>query len=193
MLMRAFMTASCLALAGAVFPGSLAGTVTASGQRDSADAVVYVDAIAGKTFAAPAEHAKVDQIKMTFVPHVLPVLVGTSVDFNNSDNVNHNVFTPDKCASAFNLGSWGRGASKSHNFDKACFAALLCNIHPEMEGFVAAVPTPYFAVTDKAGAYEIKDIPDGAYTVKVWHPRLKAAIKKVTVKDATREDFKLEK
>jgi hypothetical protein len=55
------------------------------------------------------------------------------------------------------------------------------------------VPTPYFAVTDKAGAYQIKDIPDGAYTLRVWHPRLKETTKKVTVKDATKEDFKLDK
>jgi len=193
MMIRASSAVACLILAGGAGAGSLAGTVTATGQRDSADAVVYVDAIAGKTFPAPSAHAVVDQVKMAFVPRVLPVLVGTSVDFNNSDNVNHNVFTTDKCAGAFNLGSWGRGGTKSHVFDKPCFAALLCNIHPEMEGFVAALPTPYFAVTDKQGAYEIKDLPDGSYTVKVWHPRLKEAMKKVNVKDATREDFKLEK
>jgi len=184
---------SLVALAGSAFAGSLSGTVTATGQRDSADAVVFVDAIPGKTFPPPTAHATVDQVSMKFVPRVAVVLAGTTVDFANSDSVNHNVFTPDKCAGSFNLGSWGRGTSKSHVFDKACFVALLCNIHPEMEGFVAAVPTPYFAVTDKTGAYQIKDIPDGAYTLRVWHPRLKETSKKVTVKDATKEDFKLEK
>ena len=190
---RIIASASLLALAGSTFAGSLSGTVTATGQHDNADAVVFVDAIAGKVFPAPAAHAAVDQANMKFVPRVSAVLVGTAVDFINSDSVNHNVFTPDKCAGSFNLGSWGRGATKSHTFDKTCFAALLCNIHPEMEGFVAAVPTPYFAVTDKTGTYQIKDIPDGAYTLRVWHPRLKEASKKVTVKDATKEDFKLEK
>ena len=191
--LRSLASVSFLALAGAAHAGSLSGTVTATGQHDNGDAVVFVDAVPGKTFSAPAAHATVDQVSMKFVPRVAAVLVGTTVDFSNSDSVNHNVFTPDKCAGSFNLGSWGRGASKSHTFDKTCFAALLCNIHPEMEGFVAAVPTPYFAVSDKTGAYQIKDVPDGAYTVRVWHPRLKEASKKVTVKDATREDFKLEK
>lgn len=180
-------------LAGSAAAGSLSGTVTATGQHDNADAVVFVDAIPGKTFPAPTAHVAMDQAGMKFVPRVAAVLVGTTVDFANSDSVNHNVFTPDKCAGSFNLGSWARGTSKSHVFDKTCFAALLCNIHPEMEGFIAAVPTPYFAVTDKTGAYQIKDVPDGAYTLRVWHPRLKEASKKVTVKDATLEDFKLEK
>ena len=108
----------------------------------ASDAVVYVDAIPGKAFPAPATHAVVDQVRLAFVPHVLPVLVGTTVDFNNSDNVNHNVFTPAKCAGAFNLGSWGRGSAKSHTFDKPCVADLLCNVHSEMEGYVLAVPTP---------------------------------------------------
>jgi plastocyanin len=193
MMIRAIIAGSCLAVTSAAFAGSLSGTVTATGQSDSADAVVYVDAIAGKTFPAPAAHASVDQSKMTFVPRVLPILVGTTVDFNNSDNVNHNVFSPDKCADAFNLGSWGRGSTKSHTFGKPCVADLLCNVHSEMEGYVLALPTPYFAVTDKAGAYAIKDVPDGVYSVKVWHPRLKQALRKVTVKDATQEDFKLEK
>jgi plastocyanin len=191
MMIRLVVAASFLAAGSLAFGGSLSGTVTATGQRDNADAVVFVDAIPGKTFPAPAAHARIDQMKLNFVPRVLVVPVGTTVDFANSDSVSHNVFTPDKCAGAFNLGSWGRGVVKSHTFDKTCFTVLLCNIHPEMEGFVAAVPTPYFAVTDTAGAYSIKDLPDGTYTVKVWHPRLKQVVKKVIVKDATHEDFKL--
>jgi plastocyanin len=193
MMIRVLATISCLGLACASFAGSLSGTVTATGQRDNADAVVYLDSIAGKSFPAPAAHASVNQVKMTFVPRVLPVLIGTTVDFNNSDNVNHNVFSPDKCAGAFNLGSWGRGSTKSHTFDKPCVADLLCNVHPEMEGYVLALPTPYFAVTDAGGEYLIKDVPEGAYTIKVWHPRLKQATRSVTVKDAAKEDFKLEK
>ena len=62
-----------------------------------------------------------------------------------------------------------------------------------MEGFVAAVPTPYFAVTSPNGSYQIKDVPDGTYTVKVWHPKLKAASKSVTVKGATEADFTIAK
>ena len=148
--------------------------------RDSADAVVYVAAIAGKTFPAP-KHAKMDQMNLVFSPHVLPVLVGTTVDFKNSDAVLHNVFSADACADKFNLGTWPKGESKSFTFKRECAATLLCKVHPEMEAFVVAVPTPYFAVTKADGSYDIADVPDGGYTVKVWHPKLKATQKAVKV------------
>lgn len=176
-----------------LFAGDIHGKVTAKGVRNSADAVVYVDTIAGKTFPPPAEHAKIDQKNMQFSPHVLPIVAGTTVDFLNSDALLHNVFSPDACADRFNLGTWPQGQSKSFTFKKDCFAALLCKVHPEMEGFVAALPTPYFAVTSADGSYHIKDVPDGSYTVKVWHPKLKATQKSVAVKGATETDFEIAK
>ncbi len=188
-------TAGLAALAACVLTGAgeLKGTVKATGARTNADAVVYLDALPGRSFAAPSEHPRIDQKNMLFVPHVLPVLVGTTVDFLNSDAVLHNVFTPDKCAEKFNLGSWPQGQTRSYTFKQPCAATLLCNVHPEMEAFVVAVPTPYFAVTDKAGAYAINDLPDGAYTVKVWHPKLKETSRPVTIAGATVADFELKK
>ncbi len=180
-------------LAMPLLASDIHGKVAAHGVRNSADAVVYVDRIAGKTFAPPAGHARVDQKNLQFVPHVLPVLAGTTVDFLNSDPVLHNVFSPDACADRVNLGTWPQGQVKSFTFKKDCFAALLCKIHPEMEGFVAALPTPYFAVTGADGSYLIKDVPDGDYTIKIWHPRLKSAQKKVNVKGATEADFEIAK
>ena len=182
---------------GATLPlaaGEIHGKVTCKGVRDSGDAVVYVAAIPGKTFPAPKEHAKIDQANLVFAPHVLPVLVGTTVDFLNSDAVLHNVFSPDACADKFNLGTWPKGEIKSYQFKKECVAAtLLCKVHPEMEAFVVAVPTPYFAVTKPDGSFRIADVPDGAYTVKVWHPKLKATQKAVTVAGSTAADFEIAK
>jgi plastocyanin len=169
----------------------LSGTVRCKGVRDSADAVVWITAIPGKTFPAPKEHAKVDQLNLVFHPHVLPVLVGTTVDFLNSDAVLHNVFTPDGCAEKFNLGTWPKGQIRSYEFKKDCAATLLCKVHPEMEAFVVAVETPYFAVTKADGSYRIADVPDGTYTVKVWHPKLKGTQKSVTVAGATTADFEI--
>lgn len=185
------VTMTLLTIASLAGAGELKGTVKATGARNNADAVVYVDAIPGKTFETPEKHAEVDQKEMLFVPHVLPVLVGTTVDFKNSDSVLHNVFSPDKCADKFNLGSWPTGQIRSYTFKQPCAATLLCNVHPEMEGFVLAVPTPYFAVTDKTGAYVITDIPDGTYTVKVWHPKLKEASQQVTISGPTTQDFEI--
>jgi len=189
MIIAAIITIVALPLAA----GDIHGKVACKGVRNSADAVVYVDRIAGKTFPPPAVHAKVDQKGMLFIPHVLPVVTGTTVDFLNSDAVLHNVFSPDACAEKFNLGTWPQGKSKSYTFKKECMAVLLCNVHPEMEAFVAVVPTPYFAVTEPDGSYSIKDVPDGSYTVKVWHPKLKAAQKSVAVKGATEANFEIKK
>lgn len=191
-LVLAFVLATGAALPLAA--GDLHGKVTCKGVRDSRDAVVYVAAIPGKTFPAPKEHAKINQENLVFSPHVLPVLVGTTVDFHNSDAVLHNVYSPDACADKFNLGTWPKGQIRSYTFTKECEAAtLLCKVHPEMEGFVVAVPTPYFAVTKPDGSFRIADVPDGSYTVKVWHPKLKAAQKAVTVAGATAADFEISK
>lgn len=173
--------------------GDIHGKVSAQGARNSANAVVYVDRITGKTFAPPAENAKVDQKNMQFIPHVLPVLEGTTVDFHNSDAVLHNVFSPDACADRLNLGTWAQGQVKSFTFKKPCFAVLLCKLHPEMEGYVAVLPTPYHAVTAADGSYVIKDVPDDTYVVKVWHPKLKPAVKTLAVKGLTEANFAIAK
>jgi plastocyanin len=192
--MRTILAALLVALAaGPALAGDIHGKLTCKGVRDCADAVVYTAAVPGKTFPPPKEHAKIDQLNLVFHPHVLPVLVGTTVDFLNSDAVLHNVFTPDACAEKFNLGTWPKGQIKSYEFKKECAATLLCKVHPEMEAFVVAVPTPYYTVAKGDGSYQITDVPDGSYTVKVWHPKLKAAQKPVTVAGATSADFEISK
>ncbi len=169
-----FAAAVVLFAAGPLRAGEITGKVQALGARDNADAVVYIDAIPGKTFPAPQKHADMNQKNLVFNPHVLPVLAGTTVDFLNSDDVLHNVYSPDACAGKFNLGSWPKGQKRSYTFkDGGCRAVLLCNVHPEMEGWVVVVGTPYFAVSSKQGTYEIKDVPAGKYTLNVWHEKLK--------------------
>jgi plastocyanin len=183
-----------LAAASAATAGEIKGVVKATGKKNNADAVVYIDAIAGKTFPAPTAHAKMDQKDLVFAPHVLPVLQGTTVDFLNGDAVLHNVFSPDKCCEQFNLGSWPQGQIRSYTFKTRCTATLLCHVHAEMEGFVVSLPTPWFALTDKAGAYSIPNVPDGAYIVKVWHPKFKTELSRpITVAGVTSADFELKK
>jgi plastocyanin len=176
--------------------GGIKGTVKAKGAKNGGDAIVYVDKIAGKTFPAPKEHARIDQKNLKFVPHVLPVLAGTTVDFMNSDDVLHNVFSPDKCCDKFNLGSWPKGQIKSFTFkEPGCAATLLCNVHPEMEGYVYVLETPYFAVSAKDGSYEIKDVEPGKYTLKIWHEKLKGqeVVVEVPEKGSATIDFEIHK
>jgi plastocyanin len=162
--------------------GDIVGKITVKGARHAGDAVVYIDEIPGKEFPPPKEPALMDQLNMAFVPHVLPVVAGTKVNFRNSDDVLHNVFTPDKCADKFNLGSWAKGEMRPYTFEKAgCVAVILCNVHPEMEAYVVTLQNPYFAVTDKEGNFVIKDVPEGKYTLKVWHEKLKTKPQEVTV------------
>jgi plastocyanin len=158
--------------------------------------VVYVDTIQGKTFPAPKEHPVMDQKGLLFDPHIMVVQQGTTVDFLNSDNVQHNVFWQsvgnDKKA-GHNLGTWPKGEKRSFTFDKAGVVPLLCNVHPEMAGYLVVSPTPYFAESDDSGNYRIKDVPDGSYTVVVWHEGAKIQSKPVTVAGNTKTDFTVSK
>ena len=187
--------AALVLLAGAVpsSAGTLKGTVKGPGGRSVSEAVVHLGEIPGKSFAAPSTHAQVDQKEMVFIPHVQAVQVGTTVDFLNGDPMLHNVFSPEKCAEKFNLGSWPQGQARSYTFKQPCAVTLLCNVHPEMEAFIVVTPTPYFAVTDKNGAYSIADLPDGNYTLNVWHPKLKESSQNVSVSGETTIDFELKK
>lgn len=160
--------------------GAIKGKVTARGVRDNGDAVVYVEKIPNKTFPAPKEPVVLDQVNLMFVPHVLPVLVGTTVAFPNSDEVRHNVFSPSP-ARRFNLGTYPKGVSRTVTFDKPGEVALLCNVHAEMSAYVIVVETPYFAVSAKDGSYTIRNVPPGKYVLKTWHEKLKPQTREVEV------------
>jgi len=176
----------------AAWAGDIEGKV--SGMKGQS--VVYVDAIAGKTFPAPKEHPVMDQKGLLFAPHIMVVQQGTTVDFLNSDNVQHNVFWTsvggDKKA-GHNLGTWPKGEKRSFTFDKAGVVPLFCNVHPEMEGYIIVSPTPYFAETDDSGNYKIKDVPDASYTVVAWHEGAKNQSKPLTVTGNSKADFTLSK
>lgn len=182
-----------LVVAGVAFvtqswAGDIKGKVTAQGMKSSENIVVYVDAVAGKKFEAPADHVVVDQKKMTFVPHVSVVQQGTTVEFLNSDPVGHNVYWPSISGNkklAHNMGTWPQGQKKPFQFMDLGAASLLCNVHPEMSGYVVVVPTPYFAVTDKDGNYTIKNVPPGHYTVLTWSEEGKPTTQAVDVTAAT--------
>lgn len=179
-------------LSVAAAAGDIEGKVT--GMKGKS--VVYVDKIAGKTFPAPKEDPVIDQKGLMFSPHIVVVQQGTTVDFKNDDNVAHNVFWPsvggDKKATK-NLGTWPKGEKRSFTFDKAGIVPLLCNVHPDMMGYLIVSPTPYFAETDDGGNYKIKDVPDGSYTLTVWHEGAKNQSKPVTVAGGGKADFTLTK
>jgi len=116
-----------------------------------------------------------------FNPHILPILKGTTVDFTNDDNVHHNVFTPQGSASIFDLGLYAPGVQKDFTFNNLGECIILCNVHPSMEAFILILQNTYFVLTDEAGNFEIKNVPDGTYKLKCWHKIFKEMTKEVVV------------
>ena len=157
--------------------GSVTGTATAKGLPTNADTVVSLQA-PGLTVKPAAGPVSVDQKGKVFVPHVLPVVTGTTVKFLNSDPFAHNVFSPE---GKYDLGSWQQGQTKDYVFSKAGVYTQLCRIHPEMEAFVVALDTPYYAKTDQSGAFQIQNVPAGRYTIVVWSEKLKELRQPITV------------
>lgn len=174
--------------------GVIKGKVIARIPKYKKDSVVYIERVKGD-FPPPEEHAKMDQLELTFIPHVLVVLKGTTVDYLNGDDVAHNVFSPDDVADKMNLGTWLKGEVRSYTFNKLGVAAMLCNVHPEMEAFVVVLQNPYFAKTDKDGNYIIENVPPGDYTLKVWNKKYRAKDKKIKIKsgETLTVDFKLKR
>ncbi len=165
--------------------GTITGKVKARGVKNSGNAIIYVETAGQKAFPPPKVHPLMDQRGLQFIPHVLPIVAGTTVDFLNSDDVLHNVFSPDGCAEKFNLGSWPKGQTRSFTFhNQGCMPVLLCNVHPEMEAYIVTLQNPYFAVSDKDGSYSIKNVPAGKFTLKIWHEKLKGSSQDVTVPES---------
>jgi plastocyanin len=169
-----------------VFAGTLSGGVKVTGQS-----AVVLESVPGKPFPAPTQTASMNQQGMKFVPALLVIQQGTTVVFSNGDNVPHDVFWPNisgKKSLSHNVGTFNKGKTLSFKYDNAGNVPLLCNVHPEMLGTIVVSPSPYFAETDTAGNYLIKDVPDGAYKATEWHNG-KATTLAVTVKGDTKLDF----
>jgi plastocyanin len=175
-------------LVGAAQAGDVKGKVSATGLKSAENIAVYIDAIPGKKFDAPSQHASVDQRDMKFIPQTIVILKGTTVDFLNSDHVAHNVHWSsiggDK-ALAHNLVTVSPGEKKSFEFDNTGAATILCNFHFDMIGYVVIVPTPYFTLTGSDGTFTIKNVPPGTYTLKTWSSDGKPTTQSITVTDAT--------
>ena len=177
-----------LLLAGLGLADDIKGKVSVQGLKSAENIAVYIDTIPDKKFEALATKPVMDQAKMTFVPHVMVVQVGTTVEFLNSDPVGHNVYWPGISGNkklAHNLGTWPKGEKKPFQFNDPGVVPLLCNVHPEMSGYIVVSPTPYFAVTDKSGNYEIKNVPPGKYTIKTWSEDGKVTTQAVEVTSGT--------
>ena len=162
-----------------LWAGEIQGKVFTRKIKSLEDVLIYIENVAGKDFLPPVGSPKMDQKNLVFVPRVLPVLKGTTVEFHNNDNARHNVLGAG--TDSFDVGTCGQGVTKSHTFNKLGEVAILCNIHTEMEAFVVVLQNPYFVLADKEGNYKIENVPAGIYKLRTWHDKLKPQIKEITV------------
>jgi len=187
-----FLTVLCLP--GPAFAGNIKGALKVKGLRTPENILVYLSKAPPATEDLSKVKFVMDQRNLEFVPQVLPVLVGATVDFPNNDKVDHNVFSMSR-TKKFNLGSYTAGESKSVVFDKPGIVELRCDVHAEMAAYILVMKNPYFAVTDKQGHFEIpdsrhleqtgltgvKDLAPGKYFIKSWHQKLKSQKQAVVV------------
>ncbi|MBI3939225.1 MAG: hypothetical protein HY315_00185 [Acidobacteria bacterium] len=145
-----------------------------------AEGVVFVENVEGK-LPPPRQNPVMDQKNKIFTPHLLPVLVGSTVDFPNTDDVRHSVYSRDGSATSFNLGQYDAGIVKHVMFDKIGVTHLACNIHTEMSAYVIASQNPYFALTDRQGNFEIRNVPAGRRKLSLFHEKLEPTTVEVTV------------
>ena len=154
------------------YVGQLSGWAGHSGPVVAGDSTYGVAYVVGPVLPqeTPDESVLLDQKGHRFVPRILAVVVGQSVEFRNSDNVFHNVFSysPPK---RFDLGRYPRGKSKKLSFPKPGLVQIFCDIHSDMRADLVVVPSRRYAYVDAEGRFAIQGVPPGRHTVAVWLPR----------------------
>lgn len=216
------LLALCLGLLRPVSAGQIVGTVRAQGKTGSdseagggkyasrkfkfveridysqlRDFVVYIEGPVA-TNAPPskplevATHRRIDQRGAVFSPHVLPVVVGTTVEWPNYDEIFHNVFSISE-AQPFDLGLYKHPEVKRVRFEKAGRVDAFCSIHKAMNCIILVLENPFFAAADSDGRYRIANVPAGRYKLKAWHERLPSVTREITVPEEgeVRVDFTL--
>ncbi|MFQ5543512.1 MAG: hypothetical protein ACE5FY_04065 [Nitrospiria bacterium] len=149
----------------ASWAGTITGSVTAFGKGKKLAAVHLVDVKGAIT--VPTEHATMVQKNQKYIPRVLPVVKGTTVDFPNKDTVFHNAFSLTPKAT-FDLGTYGPGKNPNTVFGDSGKVDIFCNMHEQMRGIILVLDHPFFTLTTKKGKFEIKDVPEGTYTIRAW-------------------------
>ena len=196
MTFRSLISFSLLAAEyAAVLTASVSGTVEVTGQKsqtarkrkDFSGVVVWLEPVGNghAPVPAPARRAEIVQKDKRFSPHVLAVPVGTQVDFPNFDPIFHNAFSSFS-GQPFDVGLYPPGTSRSVTFRRDGVVRVFCNIHQTMSAVIVVVKTPWYAVTNARGGFQIAGVPPGDYRLRVFYERapadeLKTLERKVTV------------
>ncbi len=159
-----------------------------------ANVVVYVkEGLGNRTFAAATTPVVIDQKGCLYIPHVVAVQTGQTVEVSNSDKTTHNIHPVPANNKEWNESQAPGAANLVKRFAREELAIpVKCNVHPWMKSYVAVFKHPYFNVTGKSGEFEIKNLPAGDYTLEAWHELWGASQPfKVSVKakEAAKADF----
>jgi plastocyanin len=157
------------------------------------DAVIYIETLSpgvNDRLPAPTTTPQLAQQGQSFMPRVIAIPAGGSVDFPNLDPIYHSVFSvsPTK---RFDLGRYGRGHSKSVLFMKPGLVTVYCDIHSNMEAFVLVAPNRAVARPDASGRYALPNLPPGRYNLRAWHPDMAPIQREVVVPDQGDVDLEL--
>ncbi len=171
--------------------GEITGAVRARGVKNPSEVVIYIEKVEGQ-FQPPLMPLVIDVKMMNFVPHVLPVLVGSSVKFVNHDKMEHHAMALQKKQTIFDL-PLPTGSSSPQILKQAGPVTILDNHHPEMSAYILVLQNLFFAKPDEKGNYTIANVPPGTYTLKTWHEKLEPEGKEVKVSEGSkvRVDFEL--
>jgi plastocyanin len=147
-----------------------------------ANVIIYVsDGLGDRTFQPPAQPATIEQKGCLYRPHVVALQTNQKFDVVNSDATTHNIHPMPNYNREWNK-TQPHGMPVEETFTREEIAIpVKCNVHPWMKGYIAVFKHPYFAITDKDGNFEMKDLPPGTYTIKAWHEKLGTQVQKVTV------------
>jgi len=171
-----FALAGVLAFHPGVAAAQVSGRVTVLEVRgrvaaDISTAVVYLEGRVPRAAALPRAQVAIDGRQ--FRPRVLVVPTGTTVQFQNHDPFNHNVFSLSE-PSAFDLGLYGRGETRTRRFTRTGLVRVYCNVHPRMSAFILVRDNPWYTQPGPDGVYAIPEVPPGRYVLHVWHERVAA-------------------
>jgi plastocyanin len=149
------------------------------GPKSDKDVIIYLQPVSGDSFGPVKANVKMDQKGLVFIPHVMPIQLGTTVTFLNNDNELHNVyFLFDRTGETLDIGTWGPGQTVDYTFNDAGMAITLCKLHLEMAAYIVVLDTPFYTLAEvdgssQKGQFEIKDVPAGNYVLHSWHKKFK--------------------
>jgi plastocyanin len=145
--------------------------------------IVYIsDGLGNRAFDPPKEPAVFDQKGCSYNPHILGMRAGQTLTVTNSDPTTHNIHPVPQNNREWNMSQPPGSPPIEQTFAREEIIPVKCNIHPWMRGYIAVFKHPYFAVTDRNGSFDLKNVPPGEYTIQAWHEKYGVLSQKINLK-----------